>query len=196
MRIPTATYRIQFNKDFPFERARESVGYLDQLGVTDLYSSPIYEARPGSRHGYDVTSHDAPNPELGGEEGFRALTDELKRRGMGLLLDIVPNHMCVAADTNHRWLDVLESGPSAASARFFDIDWRPPKTELAGRVLLPILPDQFGRIIAAQEMSVVYRPGGFAVRYAGFELPLAPKSWARILNPALARWRPRTDDLD
>src|ERR1700682_2926306 len=114
MRIPTATYRLPLNREFGFDRAREATSFLDTLGITDLYSSPIYQARSGSSHGYDVTDHERINPELGGEEGFRCLAGELGSRSMGLLLDIVPNHMCVAGDANRRWLDVLENGPAAA----------------------------------------------------------------------------------
>jgi (1->4)-alpha-D-glucan 1-alpha-D-glucosylmutase len=127
MRIPIATYRFQFSAKFGFESGRRAVPYLFALGVSDVYSSPISTARTGSEHGYDVVSHENVNPELGGEEAFRALSLELRQREMGIVLDIVPNHMCVADDANWRWLDVLENGPSAPSARFFDIDWRPPK---------------------------------------------------------------------
>jgi (1->4)-alpha-D-glucan 1-alpha-D-glucosylmutase len=185
MRVPTSTYRVQLHRDFGFEQARKAVAYLHALGVMDLYSSPIYAARSGSQHGYDVVDHERVNPELGGEDGLRGLAKELAAHAMGMLLDIVPNHMCVAGDANRRWLDVLENGPSAESASFFDIDWSPPKPELAGRVLLPILPDQFGRVLVSKELAVVYRPEGFAVGYAGAELPLAPGSWDRVLAPAL-----------
>jgi (1->4)-alpha-D-glucan 1-alpha-D-glucosylmutase len=185
MRIPTATYRLQLNGDFGFEQAREAVPFLDALGITDLYASPIYQARSGSGHGYDVTDHESINSELGGEDGFRALARQLRAHRMGLLLDIVPNHMCVAGDTNRLWLDLLENGRSAASERFFDIDWNPPKPELVGRVLLPILPDQFGRVLLAQKLAVVYRPQGFAVTYGGSFLPLSPNSWHRIVGPSL-----------
>ncbi len=196
MRIPTATYRLQLNRDFDFEAGHRAISYLDALGIGDVYSSPIYTARPGSGHGYDVSAHEHVNPELGGEHGFRKLANELRARDMGLLLDIVPNHMCVAVDANWRWRDVLENGPSAVSARFFDIDWRPPKQELAGRVLLPILPDQFGRVIVAQQLTVALAETGFAVRYGDRQLPLAPKSWPAILEPALALVRAKAGDLD
>jgi (1->4)-alpha-D-glucan 1-alpha-D-glucosylmutase len=195
MRIPTATYRLQFNAKFGFESGRRAVPYLATLGVSDIYSSPISTARAGSEHGYDVVSHEHVNPELGGEETFRALSLDLRRREMGVLLDIVPNHMCVADDANWRWLDVLENGPAAASARFFDIDWRPPKPELAGRVLLPILPDQFGRVVVDGQFTPAYRPEGFALHYANRCLPLAPNSWLRLLGPALETLRARIGDV-
>jgi len=194
MRIPIATYRLQFNAKFGFESGRRAVPYLATLGISDVYSSPISTARTGSEHGYDVVAHENVNPELGGEEAFRALSLALRGREMGILLDVVPNHMCVADDANWRWLDVLESGPSAASARFFDIDWRPPKPELTGRVLLPILPDQFGRVVVDGQFTPVYGPDGFALHYEGRRLPLAPKSWLRFLGPALERLRERLGD--
>ena len=115
---------------------------------------------------------------------------------MGFLLDIVPNHMCVAVDANWRWRDVLENGPSSSSARFFDIDWRPPKAELLGRVLLPVLPDQFGRVIVAGEFTVAREESGFVVRYGEQRLPLAPKSWTRLLSPALTYMREVLGDTD
>ena len=195
MRIPTATYRLQFNANFGFDAGRRAVAYLATLGVSDVYSSPISTARAGSEHGYDVVSHERVNPELGGEEAFRAMSLELRRREMGILLDVVPNHMCVADDANHRWLDVLENGPAAASARFFDIDWRPPKPELAGRVLLPILPDQFGRVVVDGQFAPEYGQDGFALRYGGRRLPLAPKSWLRLLGPALSKLRTQLGDV-
>jgi (1->4)-alpha-D-glucan 1-alpha-D-glucosylmutase len=195
MRIPNATYRLQFNVGFGFEAGRRAVAYLATLGVSDVYSSPICTARAGSQHGYDVVSHESVSPELGGEDAFRAMGLELRRRTMGLLLDVVPNHMCVADDANWRWRDVLENGPSAPSASFFDIDWRPPKPELAGRVLLPILPDQFGSVVVDGQFTPVYEASGFALRYGNRCLPLAPKSWLHLLEPALADLRARLGDV-
>ena len=115
MRIPTATYRVQFNQESPFERASGAVPYLHALGVSDLYSSPIYAARRGSGHGYDVVAHEQINPELGGEPAFRELAKGLAAHEMGLLLDIVPNHMCIAIGENRHWQDVLTHGPSSTS---------------------------------------------------------------------------------
>jgi (1->4)-alpha-D-glucan 1-alpha-D-glucosylmutase len=195
MRIPTATYRLQFSAAFGFESGQRAVAYLATLGVSDVYSSPVSTARAGSQHGYDVVSHESINPELGGEDAFRAMAVDLRRRKMGILLDIVPNHMCVADDANWRWSDVLENGPAALSARFFDIDWRPPKPELAGRVLLPILPDQFGAVVVDGQFTPIYTASGFALRYANRCLPLAPKSWLRLLEPALGSLRDRLGDV-
>ncbi len=182
-RTPSATYRLQLNGALPFARVVEIVDYLAALGVSDLYASPIFRARPGSDHGYDVIDHSEVSPELGGEEGLRALAGALGERGMGLVLDLVPNHMCVAGAENRRWLDVLENGPSSLSASFFDIDWSPPKQDLCDEVLLPILGDQYGRILENGEIRVERTGGSFVARYYQHLLPLAPKSWTVILEP-------------
>ncbi|HEY7528532.1 MAG TPA: alpha-amylase family glycosyl hydrolase, partial [Candidatus Deferrimicrobiaceae bacterium] len=113
LRIPIATYRLQFNRRFRFEDARELIPYLDALGVTDLYASPLFQARRGSTHGYDLTDPTRLNPDLGSEEEFEALVRELKAGEMGLLLDIVPNHMAASSE-NRWWRDVLESGAGSA----------------------------------------------------------------------------------
>src|SRR5512135_2889392 len=120
LRIPTATYRLQFNRRFRFEDARRLVPYLDALGITDVYASPLFQARRGSEHGYDVTDTTRLSHQLGSEAEFEGLIRELRDRDMGLLLDIVPNHMSAAGE-NHWWMDVLESGPDSTFADFFDI---------------------------------------------------------------------------
>lgn len=125
--VPTATYRLQLNHFFTFQDATALVGYLDELGISDVYASPFLMARPGSMHGYDVTDHSRFNPEIVDEESFLKLSGELRRRKMGLIADVVPNHMCISHPSNVWWWDVLENGPSSPFARFFDIDWHPPK---------------------------------------------------------------------
>jgi (1->4)-alpha-D-glucan 1-alpha-D-glucosylmutase len=186
MHRPLATYRIQLNEHFTFENTAEIVQYLHDLGIDTVYASPIFKARPGSSHGYDVVDHASLNPELGGDEGFQTLCQALRTREMGLLMDVVPNHMCVATNENHWWNDVLENGPSSPYARFFDIDWAPPKSELAAKVLLPVLGDQYGRVLENQELSVSYRDGAFVLHYADREFPLAPRSTPVILDPVAA----------
>ncbi len=186
-RVPAATYRLQLNRDLPFVKARGIVSYLEALGVSDVYASPIFKARPGSSHGYDVLDHSEVNPELGGEEALRALAAELAARGMGLVIDLVPNHMCVAGAENRAWLDVLENGPSSSFACFFDIDWSPPKEDLRDKVLFPILGDQYGRVLENGEIRVERAGGSFVARYYEHLLPLAPKSWTVILEPVRAR---------
>src|SRR3954451_2591217 len=189
MRIPVSTYRLQFNRGFRFPESAELVDYLDLLGITDVYASPLAKARPGTAHGYDVVEPTQLNPELGSEEDFQRFAAALRGRQMGLLLDVVPNHMCIASQDNWRWLDVLSNGPSSGYARFFDIDWRPPKAELAGTVLLPMLGDQFGRVLE-NDVRVAYQDdGSFWVEVQGTRLPLTPRTWTHLLEPALAELR-------
>jgi len=184
-RIPIATYRLQFGPDFGFVRARDVLGYLQHLGISDVYASPLLMASPGSTHGYDVVDHSRINPELGTAAEFASFTKELKRRGLGLLLDVVPNHMCVATHLNRWWNDVLENGPSSPFAGYFDIEWAAPDPSFAGKLLLPILSDQFGRILEAGQLRIEYQDGSFSLVYADRPLPIAPKTWPQILEPAL-----------
>src|ERR1700744_1196839 len=143
VRVPVATYRAQMHRGFPFDGAAAIVPYLQRLGLGDFYASPIFEARPGSMHGYDVTRHDRLNPELGGDQGFDSFSAELQRQGLGLLLDIVPNHMGVGNDSIW-WQDVLENGHASQYSEYFDIDWKPLKEAMRDKLLLPILGGQYG----------------------------------------------------
>ena len=138
VRAPLSTYRLQMHAGFTFDDARATLDYMARLGIGDLYLSPIFEARPGSTHGYDVTRHDRLNAELGGEKAFERLSVSLRERNMGLLLDIVPNHMGVGNDSRW-WFDVLENGRASQYAEYFDIDWAPLKADMQGKLLLPIL---------------------------------------------------------
>ena len=123
--IPLATYRLQFNRNFTFNDATKILDYLRELGITAIYASPILTSRRGSGHGYDVTNPNRLDPDLGTEKDFDVLLNELEKRGMGLLLDIVPNHMAASSE-NPWWMDVLENGPDSAFSSYFDIDWHPP----------------------------------------------------------------------
>src|SRR5215475_9122971 len=184
-RIPAAIYRLQFNSQFTFKRAAELTDYLRDLGVSDCYASPIFMARHGSSHGYDVADHSKLNPEIGSDEEFAEFGRGLVKRGMGLILDVVPNHMSVAGSSNRWWNDVLENGPSSPYAQFFDIDWRPPKPDLAEKVLLPMLGDQYGRALENQEITVNCRQGAFFANYYETWLPISPRSYIQILEPML-----------
>ncbi len=133
-----ATMRLQLHKSFTFEDAASVVPYLSALGISHVYSSPIMTARAGSMHGYDVTDPTRVNRELGGEEALRGLSRMLREHAMGLIVDIVPNHMAVDRH-NVWWMDVLAHGRASRYARFFDIDWEPEDKTLQGKVLLPIL---------------------------------------------------------
>ncbi len=173
---PLATYRLQFNKDFTFEQARRLVPYLASLGVSHCYASPLLKARPGSVHGYDITDHNALNPEIGTDQEFHALVAELKRHGMALVLDIVPNHMGVGHGSNPWWQDVLENGEASRYADFFDIDWRPLKTELRHKLLLPILGGQYGEELESGNVKLCFEDGRLFVRYYEKQLPIDPQS--------------------
>jgi (1->4)-alpha-D-glucan 1-alpha-D-glucosylmutase len=185
LRIPAATYRFQFHRRFRFEHAAVLVPYLEALGVTDLYASPIFQARRGSAHGYDVTDPTLLNVELGGEGNFDPLVKALQDRGMGLLLDIVPNHMAASVE-NRWWTDVLESGQGSPFAGFFDIDWHSPKKALNSKVLLPILGGPYGRMIEEQELSLRLEKGGFIVHCHSVRLPVSILSYPRILSLRLS----------
>ncbi len=145
--VPRATYRLQFRKEFGFERAAALAPYLARLGVSHVYASPILQARPGSTHGYDIVNHNVLNPEIGSPEDYDCLVAALRERGLGQVLDVVPNHAGVATNDNAWWNDVLENGPASLYADFFDIDWNPVKPELRNKVLLPILGDQYGVVL-------------------------------------------------
>jgi (1->4)-alpha-D-glucan 1-alpha-D-glucosylmutase len=187
--IPISTYRFQFNQGFTLEQAAALVDYLHDLGVGACYASPLTMARPGSSHGYDVTNHGMLNPEIGDQAQLVEFAQGLRARGMGLILDTVPNHMCIAHPSNQMWWDILENGPSSPCAGFFDIDWNPPKADLTNKVLLPMLGDQFGKVLENGEIKVVYENGGFQVRYYQWALPQAPRTWTHILHPALDQVR-------
>ena len=180
-KIPTATYRLQLNNTFTFSDAARIVPYLHALGVTDCYTSSYLKAVPGSLHGYDIVDPTTLNPDLGTEDDFRLFTDSLTQHGMGQILDVVPNHMGIAKSCNAWWQDVLENGPSARYASFFDIDWRPVKAELEGKVLLPILGEQYGTVVENQEIILEYQKGRFFIRYGDHQLPVDPKHAAMIL---------------
>ena len=156
--IPRATYRIQFNHTFTFADALGIVPYLAELGISHVYASPITTAAPGSMHGYDVVDPIRVNPELGGEEGLRALVAALRERGMGLIIDIVPNHMGVAGDTNAWWMDVLEHGRGSRWANVFNIDWD------SGPLVLPVLGEPLDAEIAAGNLRVIEAGGRKALR--------------------------------
>jgi (1->4)-alpha-D-glucan 1-alpha-D-glucosylmutase len=181
VRVPLATYRIQFNRNFPFESVRALVPYLHSLGITDLYASPLLKARSGSLHCYDTTDPTRLNQELGTEEDFEALFRDLKSHGMGLLLDIVPNHMAANSE-NPWWSDVLENGPASAYASFFDINWHPVNSHLENQVLLPILGDSYGHVLENQELGIALDDEGFSIRYYEHRLPLNVKTYKSVLT--------------
>jgi (1->4)-alpha-D-glucan 1-alpha-D-glucosylmutase len=183
--IPRATYRLQFHKGFTFADAERLAPYLRRLGISHLYSSPIGTARAGSTHGYDQVDPTRINPELGGEDGFRALAAALKREGLGVILDIVPNHMAVGGADNRWWLDVLEKGEASDYAQMFDIDWRPADPALRGKVLAPFLGASYGEALVSGALKLVHNPeaGTLAVvAHDTHRFPLRREDYDQVLN--------------
>jgi (1->4)-alpha-D-glucan 1-alpha-D-glucosylmutase len=181
--FPESTYRLQFHAGFTFRDALQVVPYLHELGITHCYASPFLQARAGSTHGYDITNHQAFNPEIGTEADYEELCQALESHGMGQILDIVPNHMGVTGNDNQWWHDVLENGPASPYASFFDIAWyASPREELHERVLLPILGKSYGEALESQEIHLAYAAGTFTLHYFDHRFPVAPQSYAIILE--------------
>src|SRR3981081_2262444 len=184
----SATYRLQFNKDFGFRDASGLLDYFSELGVTHIYASPILRSRHGSSHGYDVIDPSHLNPELGTEAAFQAFHEELEKRGMGLIVDIVPNHMAASSE-NAWWTDVLEHGPESAYASYFDIDWHPPSRSLDGKILLPVLGRPFAEALESGEFKLIFSDGRLFLQYFESLFPLAPKTYLAILGKNTERLR-------
>ena len=196
VRVPQSTYRVQMHDGFKFQAAQKILPYLKSLGIGDFYSSPIFEARPGSMHGYDVTNHGHLNPELGGQEAFDQFSAALKDQQMGMLLDIVPNHMGVGNDTKW-WQDVLENGHASEYANYFDIDWDPLKPELKNKLLLPILGGQYGDELEAKHIQVVIDNGKPYIQVFDHRQPVAPRTVPMIFyHGALGHVPPREEAAD
>jgi (1->4)-alpha-D-glucan 1-alpha-D-glucosylmutase len=200
--VPRATYRLQLSAAFTLDDAASVVPYLARLGASHAYCSPLLRARKGSTHGYDVVDHRAINPELGGEAAFERFVAALHAHGMGLVLDIVPNHMGVFGDDNAWWQDVLAHGAQSRYARYFDIEWHPVNQDLEGKVLAPVLGDHYGHVLERGELT----RDGAAVRYHGHRVPLRPGEGPRegedlhaLLERQayrLAYWRVAADEIN
>jgi len=185
LRIPVATYRLQFNQEFRFADAKEIIPYLAELGISDIYASPCFRAVRGSMHGYDIVDHTSLNPELGSYDDHALLSAELKRYGMGQLFDIVPNHMSIEGGENGLWMDVLENGKSSPWSAVFDIDWNPETKQLENRILIPILGDQYGNVLDNGELTLRYEHGSFTIHYYEHVFPVEPGTYTMILEHAI-----------
>src|SRR5205823_11192110 len=170
-RIPTATYRLQLHADFGFDAAAAIADYLSLLGISHVYSSPYLQAAPGSKHGYDVVDYHRVNDELGGTEAHDRFSKRLGEWHLGQVLDVVPNHMAISGRRNRYWWDVLENGPSSRYAAYFDIDWHPREEKLRNKLLVPILGDHYGRVLARGEIQIHRHSCEFASKYSDHELP-------------------------
>ena len=200
MTVPRATVRLQFHRGFTFGDAIDLVGYFASLGVSHIYASPIMTARPGSTHGYDIIDPTQINPELGGEEEFRRYVGALRGHGLGLIVDIVPNHMAIGTG-NRWWMDVLANGRLSNYAKYFDIDWRPANPALRDKMLLPILGRSYGEALAAGEISLQAAGKSLVIRHFDHELPVANADSLRskielaAFDPATVEGRQRLHQL-
>ncbi|MGN7293888.1 malto-oligosyltrehalose synthase [Rhizobium sp. SAFR-030] len=176
MTIPTSTYRIQFRNGMTFDRAVELVPYIKRMGISHLYASPVFTAAPGSTHGYDVADANAFEPELGGREGFERLSTALKQAGLGLILDIVPNHMAAGLE-NRWWRSIVEWGSDSRFGHFFDVDW-------TRRLTLPFLGDDFDAVLASGDVSLIFDrdAGTLALAYFESHYPLNPGTYRAALD--------------
>ena len=178
----SATYRLQFTKNFQFTDAEALVPYLYDLGISHIYASPIFEARPGSLSGYDICDFSRINAELGGEEAFHSLVRALHAKGMGLVVDFVPNHMSAHPQWNQWWRSVLANGPSSPVSEYFDVDWYPVNSNLHGKVLFAILGRQYGDVLESGELHIEYREGEFCLLYGDYNLSLNPRQIKLLLR--------------
>ncbi len=189
--IPRATYRLQLTADFPFARAGALAPYLARLGISHAYLSPVLKARRGSQHGYDAVDHTLINPELGGAADFERMVAAFRDHGIGVILDIVPNHMGIGGDENELWLDVLRHGAASRYAEWFDIEWSPSEPTLKDKVLVPFLGSSYAEALERGAFEVRHdaRTGEFAIWAEGaHKLPLAPGTVPSIGGPdGLAR---------
>ncbi len=181
-RIPLSTYRLQLGADLNLDDVHRLLPYLRQLGVSDLYLSPLFRSRAESSHGYDVVDHGTIDPAIGDLAAFERLAEDARAAGMGILLDVVPNHMGINDPGNVWWLDVLENGEGSYFADFFDIDWQPAASALQNTVLLPFLAEPFGTVLENGELRVVYAEQRLQLSYGPRRFPLAPPTWVEVLE--------------
>jgi (1->4)-alpha-D-glucan 1-alpha-D-glucosylmutase len=186
MRIPTATYRLQFHSEFTFAKASRIIDYLSELGISDFYASPIFIARKGSTHGYDVVDPTQINPELGTSEQFEDSIDKVQKNKMGWLQDIVPNHM-VYDSHNAFLMDILENGKESEFSDFFDIDWERVEEVFQGKILAPLLGNLYGECLENGEIQLAYDENGLSVNYYSLHLPVRIESYARFITHNLGQ---------
>lgn len=186
MTVPRSTLRLQFHRGFTFDDAAKHVEYFAALGISHVYASPITTAEPGSMHGYDTVDYTQVNAECGGEAGLKRLVDKLHAHNLGLIVDVVPNHMGVGGSSNAWWLDILEWGRHSAYARHFDVDWHSPDPALRGKVLVPTLGAPYGEELAAARIALHFAAdsGRFYIGYGPHVFPVCPADYASILQSA------------
>jgi (1->4)-alpha-D-glucan 1-alpha-D-glucosylmutase len=185
-RIPLSTYRLQLGADLTLDQVTALLPYLDRLGITDVYLSPLFRARAESSHGYDVVDHSTIDPAIGDLKSFSRMAGAARELGMGILLDVVPNHMGINDPNNLWWLDVLENGEGSYFANFFDIEWHSPAAALANKVLLPFLGESFARVLENGDLRMVYRERRLQLEYGPRRFPISPPTWPIVLEAALS----------
>ncbi|MFO7803819.1 MAG: malto-oligosyltrehalose synthase, partial [Desulfovermiculus sp.] len=183
----TTTYRLQFNPDFTFAQGADLAGYLREIGASHVYTSPVFQAVPGSTHGYDVVDPARVNTDLGGHQGFQDMVQALHDREMGIVVDVVPNHMSISSPLNRWWWDVLENGPASLFASHFDVDWEASEASPANRILLPVLGDHYGRVLEQGDLHIQRQGQYFLACYFEHQFPLAPRSLVQILHRTAQR---------
>lgn len=179
---PVATYRLQMRAEFGFEKATGVLDYLADLGVSHVYTSPFLQATTGSTHGYDVVDPSKVNRELGSEESCRQFFQAIKEKGLGLMIDVVPNHMAIVGQQNPWWWDVLENGPSSCYANYFDVDWEASEELWPNKVLLPLLGDHYGRVLEKGLLQLSLKEGSLILHYEDHTFPIDPSSLAGFLG--------------
>ncbi len=186
--LPLAFYRLQLHEGFTFQHATAIIPYLSNIGISHCYLSPFLTARPGSGHGYDIIDHGRINPEIGSRKDFESFLSVLEQQGMALILDIVPNHMGIGSD-NQWWMDVLENGEASKYAHFFDINWRPQLADLAGRLLLPVLGDYYGKVLENGQLTLCFDhiSGTFFIQYFDHRFPVSPRTCPPLLRYDIER---------
>ena len=195
MTAPRATMRLQLRRDFGFADAMQLVPYFASLGISHLYVSPILTARVGSKHGYDVVDPTTVSPELGGEVGLRQLVAALRGAGLGIIVDIVPNHMAAGGMENPWWGDVLQHGPTSRYAKFFDIDWNSPDPDLRGKVLAPYLGEPYGETLRSGALILARDDSSASpvIRYFDNRFPIRPQDHADVAAAASDAFDPATE---
>src|SRR5262245_45161422 len=179
---PASTYRVQLSSSFTLEDVANQIPYLAELGITDVYLSPIYAARPGSPHGYDIVDHSAIDRERGGCERWQKLCGVLREHSMGVVLDVVPNHMAADPVHNLLWRQVLGDGPTSPASIYFDVDWRPLSGLIRDKVLLPVLEEPYGAALLQGHVALERAGNEIRIRCGGLNLPLAAGS----VDPAIS----------
>jgi len=192
-RVPLATYRIQLRPELGLNQVQKLLPYLQALGISDVYLSPLFHAREESAHGYDVVDHTKIEPTFGDLAAFQNLAEEIRSRQMGLLLDVIPNHMGINDPANRWWQDVLENGQASRFARYFDIDWQPKTSRMKGKVLLPFLGKPFGEALEQGELRVVCEDYRLQLQYGPRRFPLTPSSWPIVLEAMFDYWKAAQD---